>query len=192
MYESLVVEEVTYADGSKSYKCSRCDYTNSNPRSVASHTKAHPKLELQDKRVFVTTQYEPSGIVRGEGRPRHPRLTADILMALDHIGDHTTLSRVDLAERLAEAILENRPEREPAAPLTDAEIIQRIGFLLDRGQFARLNEQVTSLTDSVVALEAEVEQARAHAEEAEARAVRRSQDITALRQLIDEIGVEAS
>jgi hypothetical protein len=179
MYESPVVVVETYSDGSEVFRCRNCRYSNENPRSVSSHnSRAHPAKEERPEPVLMPVEhYEGSGLHREMSGAR--RLAADITSALDSIGNWDDYDKVELAALLAERIIEARPEREPAEPLTEAQIIARITALVDHGRLAAMHKEMETMT---TALAAEAEARKT----AEAEAEKWHGNLKALREMLDE------
>lgn len=148
MYQSPVVDQVTYADGHIGFVCKGCDdYVSDHPQSVARHAgQVHPGLANQAEVVqFHVPDYEPSGMKQRT----NPRLQHVITEALDAIAGWQQMTADELAHAISEHIMENKPDSVPAEPLTDAEILTRIVRLVDRGQYAQLQQAVDSLSGQV-------------------------------------------
>jgi hypothetical protein len=178
MYASPYVDVVVFSDGTEEYECRQChEWRSNNPRSVAAHSsKAHGPITFE-KTLVPTTEYETSGVTRGQSPAR--RLANDIISALDTVDNWQQLDRMELAVTLAEAMVSARPDRAPAEPLTDAEVLQRITSLLDRGQTASLHRQVETMAEALRA-------AQAMAAEAQERADKTEANMTALRDMLNE------
>lgn len=148
MYESQIVDQVTYADGHVGYICKGCEeYASDHAMSVARHGGAtHPGLATRDEVVqFRVPDYEPSG----QKRHHNPRLQHVITEALDAIEAWQAMTADELAQAISDFMMENKPDVAPAEPLTDAEILTRIVRLVDRGQYAQLQQAVDSLSGQV-------------------------------------------
>lgn len=188
VWEHPYVEQVTYSDGRVEFECAIChEFAGRTGKSAATHVgKAHPEREPVEKSLRVITDYpEPS-------YHRHvhssPRLRADLLSALDAIGETWhSLSREELARKIEEYIVENRPERAPAEPLTDTEVLARIAALVDRGEFDHLRRQVESLTTQVVEITTQRDDALSQQAMAQQQADRERSNLTALREMLDDL-----
>ena len=187
VYEHSYVDEVTYADGTVEYECNIChEYTNAKGRPVANHVgNGHKDREHrgQPSESRVITDYPQPAWHR---RAHSPKLRTEVLAALDSIEDWHLLSQEELAIRIEEHIMAARPERQPAEPLTDSEILVRISMLLDRGQFDHLRHEVADLTEMVTTLTTQRDDALIAAETATREADRRRANLRALQELIDE------
>src|SRR6185503_14140310 len=145
VFEHQYVDEVTYADGTVEYECNIChDYTSDKGRPVAHHVgAAHKDRERSaEPETHKISDYPEPDYHRTPSHQRSPKLRSEVLSALDSIADWHLLSREELAAQIEERIMEARPERQPAEPLTDAEILARIAGLLDRGQFDQMRREV--------------------------------------------------
>jgi chromosome segregation ATPase len=69
------------------------------------------------------------------------------------------MTPTELAEAIAEFVAENRPDYVPHDPLTDAEVLERIVRLVDRGQYAHLQTAVGDLSHQLADMAAQVEMA---------------------------------
>lgn len=189
MYESEFVVRQVYSDGTETFACKQCGWSNDNPRSVtmhASRSKDHVSTRTAPE-VVTTTSYEGSGITRSASPSR--RLVADLTAALDSIKDWQSMDTVALAEAVASTMAENAPERTPAEPLTDAQVLSRIATLVDRGRLAEADRQVSSLADELRVAKAALDAERDAREAAEDRAVRARDNIHALREMLGEVEV---
>jgi hypothetical protein len=152
MYESAAVDLVTYADGHIGYVCQHCEaFASDNPRAVSAHAaQAHPgQSEQKGQPHFDVPQYEESGIRRSH---RDTRLQHVITEALDTIQDWQAMTPTEVAVAITDYIADNRPERQPAEPLTDQEVLERIVRLVDRGQYASLQQSITDLSGQIADL----------------------------------------
>jgi hypothetical protein len=143
MYESPVVIERLWSDGMTDYRCKFCEYTNVNPRSVSAHASRGHKDEDREKVVRDVRRvehYEATDIKRPMSAAR--RLASEITHILDSMDDWASMDQAELARVLAEGVYEQRPDREPIAPLTSEQIISRIVGLVDRGRLAEMHQQV--------------------------------------------------
>jgi hypothetical protein len=151
MYESPNVIERVWADGTIDYRCRHCDWANDNPRSVAGHAsrrKDHPAAPQRDQQTHLVPDYEQSDIKRPRSAIR--RLRSDLLHALDGIKGWREMDPAELALAVAEAVYEERPDREPAEPLTPEQIIHRITFLVDSGRLAEMHQSVERTAAALV------------------------------------------
>lgn len=179
MYESPNVVVEVYSDGTEVFRCRHCRYSNENPRSVSAHgSRAHPETKASPHPVLRPVKnYESSGLHREMSAAR--RLAADITSALDSVEDWHGMDASALALALAERIIEARPDRAPAEPLTDQQVIARITALVDGGRLADMHQQVQRISAAL----AEAEEARAAAE---ARADKWHGDLQAVREMLSE------
>lgn len=159
MYPSPVVVERHWSDGTVDYRCTHSDYTSPKPRSVASHAGKSHAGKGQHEAPRRVNDYAPSGIV-------HPsrRLVADLTRALDAVPDWKDLDAATLAERLAEVITASREPSLPTEPLTDAEVLNRIVTLVDRGRLAEATGQVSAMSIALAEVNKELDAARAEAQ----------------------------
>jgi hypothetical protein len=151
MYESPSVIERVWNDGTTDYRCRYCDWANDNPRSVAGHAsrrKDHPAAPQRDQQTHLVPDYEQSDIKRPRSAIR--RLRSDLLHALDGIKGWREMDPAELALAVAEAVYEERPDREPAEPLTPEQIIHRITFLVDSGRLAEMHQSVERTAAALV------------------------------------------
>jgi hypothetical protein len=186
MYESHNVTKRVWSDGFEDYGCNFCEYDSDNPRSVSMHAnrrKDHPKREGRPE-IREVAEYHESGIKHGESTVR--RLNADLLHALDGVEGWQSMDRETLARTLAERIIENRPDRAPAEPLTPEQIIERIVLMVDRGRLAEMHQQVETLAAEVRKRAMEAAAANVLAAEATAEAERLREERRVLRDLLSE------
>lgn len=165
MYESPVVLVDTFSDGSIEYRCKFCAFTHENPRSVSAHaSRSKTGHNSGDEPIIVrpVPVYEPSGFHRQQTIAS--RLAADITAALDSVEDWGSMDKADLAEALAQAIIEARPERAPAEPLTDEQIVRRITTLVDHGRLFDMHQQVEQMAAALAEANEKAEAALADAE----------------------------
>jgi len=187
VYEHSYVDQVTYADGTVEYECNIChEYSSEKGRPVANHVGAAPKDRDRgpEPETHVVTDYPAPAWHR---KPHSPKLRSEVLSALDTIEDWHLLSREELATQIEERIMEGRPERQPAEPLTDTEILARISLLLDRGQFDHMRQEVESLTRQVVLLTDERNEALVNAEVAAVAAERARTNLRTFKELVNEV-----
>jgi hypothetical protein len=152
MYESAAVDLVTYADGHIGYVCQHCaEFASDNPRAVSAHAaQQHPgESEQKSQPHFTVPEYEESGIRRPH---RDTRLQHVITEALDTIADWQAMTPTEVAVAITDYIADNRPERQPAEPLTDQEVLERIVRLVDRGQYASLQQAITDMSGQIADL----------------------------------------
>jgi len=190
VFEHQYVDEVTYADGTVEYECNIChDYTSDKGRPVAHHVgAAHKDRERSaEPETHKISDYPEPDYHRTPSHQRSPKLRSEVLSALDSIADWHLLSREELAAQIEERIMEARPERQLAEPLTDAEILARIAGLLDRGQFDQMRREVDALTQQVVLLTDERNEALVNAEVAAADAERARGNLRAFKELVNEV-----
>ena len=128
-------------------------------------------------------------------RPRSAirRLRSDLLHALDGIKGWREMDPEALAEAVAEAVYEERPDREPAEPLTPEQIIHRITFLVDSGRLAEMHQSVertaaalVESTDARNRLTGEVTTLQQQLATAEAEVERLHEERRVLRDLLSE------
>lgn len=177
MYESPHVIERRWSDGGIDYRCRWCPYTNDNPRSVAIHARSHPERKVPPGATRKTAHYEPTEIKRPMSAAR--RLASEITHVLDGMAGWQSMSPEELAQAVAEAVYEKRPDREPLAPLTPEQIINRIVGLVDQGRLADLHAEVDRLAEQLRL----ASEARAAAE---AEAERLHEERRVLRDLLSE------
>jgi len=192
VYSHEFVDEVTYADGTVEYECNIChEFTREKGRPVAQHIgAAHKDRErTQTVETHITTEYPAPEYHYPSGHPhrRSRKLRTEVLSALDTIENWHLLSREELATQIEERIMEARPERQPAEPLTDTEILARIAMLLDRGQFDQMRQEVNALTQQVVSLTSERDEALVSAEVATADAARARSNLRTFKELVSEV-----
>lgn len=188
MYESHNVIHRVWSDGFEDYRCRFCSYEHENPRSVAAHANRsaeHPKRD-GDPEIREVPVYNPTDIKHSNHTMR--RLHSDLLHALDAVEGWQSMDRETLARTLAEVILERRPDREPAEPLTAEQIIDRIVLMVDRGRLADMHQQVETLAAQVRDRTAEATAANVLAAEATAEAERLREERKVLRELLTEDG----
>jgi hypothetical protein len=186
MYESPFVIERLWSDGTVDYRCPHCDFTSDKPRSVSSHGAGradHPKGP--QSKAFPVTNYEASGI-QHPNRSAVSRLTSDLLHALDGMENWQHLSREELARRVAEVIIEARPDRAPAEPLTPDQIIERVRMLVDGGRYHDMHKQVEAAGQALRDATAAMEEVTARAEAAEHRVQQLQEERRALADMLRE------
>jgi hypothetical protein len=178
-YESKVVVERTWSDGTTDYRCvvEGCGYENKNPRSVKTHYGArkagdHPNLVPYNRRELMADPAYTEPAFRREVPPPVDRLRREIQKALAVIWDDVTTGeyrREDLATRLAELMIEARPDRDdcgPRGPLSPEEILTRIRVLVaDTSRTDALVKEQAETADRLAKLEHELVEARAANEE---------------------------
>jgi hypothetical protein len=142
LYESHAVVQVTWGDGHLSYECARegCDYTSGNPRSVASHFRAHVRKGEQEPvpslrpSVAKDIPIDPDSI--GNGRHTHEYTPSERLVrALAHFLEAAGTTDVTALAFAALRWAHERPdlehlEREDREPMTDGQILARIRLLV--------------------------------------------------------------
>ena len=69
-------------------------------------------------------------------------------------------------------MVEARPDRAPVEPLTDQQIMARIGALLDRGQLAEVHQQMEQLANRLRESEALADTAARRAADGRSRTCR--------------------
>lgn len=150
MYESHSVIHRVWSDGHEDYRCRFCAYESENPRGVAGHAsrtkEGHPASSAppEDRRV---NEYVPTEIKRPLSGIR--RLTSELVHALDGMSDWCDMDKEELARTLAEHVYAQRPDREPAAPLTPEQIIHRITLMVDAGRLAEMHQQVEATAEAL-------------------------------------------
>lgn len=169
MYESHSVSVVTFSDGRQEYRCNFCEYEHpDNPRSVSAHAaKAHPEHPRpEEPQILHVDDYQPSGQTRSHGVSDSAarRLRADLLNALDSIEGWQQMSREALAEALAEAVVSERPEREPREPLTPEQVVHRIALLVDGGRVSALHRELDAMAEAVASAKSEAQECRLQAD----------------------------
>lgn len=192
MYESPHVIHRVWSDGHEDYKCKHCaadPYENDNPRSVAVHaTKTHVEQRDPDapKRAFAVQDYEPTDIKRPMSAIR--RLTSDLLRALDGMDDWSSMSPDELAKVLAEHVYEERPDREPALPLTPEQILARITMLVDGGRLAEMHQSVERTAAALVEATEDRQRLAGEVADLQREVTRLHEERRALRDLLAEAG----
>lgn len=184
MYESPNVIHEVYSDGSESYRCRHCRYSNENPRSVSGHaarSKGHPRAEA-DHQVLPVRNYEATDITRQVSPNR--RLVADLTAALDSIEGWASLDASALAQLVVTRMDENRPDRAPAEPLSADQVLDRISALVDNGRLAEMHQQIARLTEHIANLTEQVRVERLERAEVEEKVKRQQENMHALRELL--------
>jgi hypothetical protein len=184
LYESPYVDVVTLSDGNEVYECRQCQqFQRLNPRAVANHSaKTHGVIKT-DRTPIRTSNYQPSGLHRSQTPVT--RLSHEIVHALDTIEGWRDMESLELANTIASVMVEARPDRAPVEPLTDQQILARIGALLDRGQLAEVHQQMEQLAKRL-------RESEALADTAARRAARAESNLSALRDLLNETREEES
>jgi hypothetical protein len=167
-YSSKAVLERRWSDGRVDYKCSRCDYTNENPKSVAVHygrSKDHPAVG-EDEGLVKDAQYTSPLSTREVARvARWQHRLERAMSGLDRESD-------DFVQRLAEKLVE-QTEYTPATerePLTAEQVVERIRRIVDSGEYVAAQERTAELELELEAVRGEIAAFRAEAAAADARA----------------------
>lgn len=177
LYESEAVLERVWPTGETDYQCAftGCDYTNENPRGVAAHYgKAHTlKGESEPAgqdgpHVIDPTYTEPT-------TTRDYRPTQRLVDALaSFLSEHSW----DNVDDLAVLMLEWAHYRDdiehterPLAPLTDADILNKIRMLVGQPDQSEKIAQITRERDELAATLVRVER-----------------DLATLRELLEGVG----
>lgn len=189
MYESATVIHRVWSDGSEDYRCVLCPYTNTNPRSVsghysksADHDGQYPQLA---RPTHIVPNYEKTDITRP--RSAIKRLQSDLLHALDRIKDWRDMDRSTLAEAVAEAVYEQRPDREAPEPLTPEQILARIVLMVDDGALATMHQKVEEMAAAMRENSDLTTAAQIRAERAEAAAERLREERQALAAMLSDM-----
>jgi len=153
VYESPVVNVVTYSDGTETFKCRFCDVTSDNPRSISGHSNRGHSAEVKqiprDQPLLRTDHYEASDITRPT-RAAITRLANDLVAALDGVEAWQAMDASDLAHTLARRVVEGRPEQHHSTePLTAEQVLSRITSLVDNGRVADLNHQIETMATAL-------------------------------------------
>lgn len=190
MYESPSVIERVWSDGHTDYKCTVCSYTSDNPRSVSSHHARRKDGEHGQGpgtvKVLKVKDYTPTDIVRPVSAIR--RLTSDLLRALDGMDDWSSMSPDELAKVLAEHVYEERPDREPAQPLTPEQILARITMLVDGGRLAEMHQSVERTAAALVEATEDRQRLTGEVADLQREVTRLHEERRALRDLLAEAG----
>lgn len=190
VYESPYVTERLWSDGTVDYKCPYCQYVSDKPRSVSSHGAGradHPKGPQSKQATFPVSDYVASGIHRETSAVN--RLASDLLHALDTMGeDWQHLSREELARKVAEAVVEARPDRAPAEPLTPEQIMERIRMLVDGGRYHDMHKQVEAAGAALREANEVFQQQARDLEAAQARIATLQEERRTLASLLSEEG----
>jgi hypothetical protein len=153
VYESPVVNVVTYSDGTETFKCKFCDVTSDNPRSISGHSNRGHSAEVKQMPAATpllrTDHYEKSDIARPT-RTAIARLANDLVAALDGVESWQAMDASDLAHTLARRVVEGRPEHHVnSEPLTSEQVIARITSLVDNGRLAEMSHQMEQMAASL-------------------------------------------
>jgi hypothetical protein len=167
-YSSKAVLERRWSDGRVDYKCSRCDYRNENPKSVATHygrSKDHPAVG-EDEGFVRDAQYTSPLSTREAARVTRWQHRLERAMAgLDRESD-------DFVRELAERLVD-QTEYTPATdrePLTAEQVLDRVRRLVDTGEYVAAQERTAELELELETIRATVAEARSEADRERARA----------------------
>lgn len=191
MYESPHVQQRVWSDGFEDYACIHCGFTHESPRSVSAHasrSKSHPRKE-DAPTILRVRDYQPTDIKRPMSAIR--RLTSDIIHALDGLDDWSSMSPDELARIVAEHVYAERPDQEPAKPLTPEQIIARISLMVDDGRLADMHQKVEQMAEIMREQSAVTTAAQVEAEQLRAEVSRLHEERRALAAMLAEDGVSA-
>lgn len=188
LYESDLILERQWSDGSVDYQCAKClDYTSGKPLGVTGHNaRKHGKAKTKNPRLTVVKRSDAEPIYDTAVK----RLTTEIEKALDAIKE---TGKSFSAQELARVMVTARRERgavlhEDPDPITPEEIIARVRALVVP-EFVTYREEMTALLDSV---RAEAEQQRQTAADEMRRRQRAEDTLHALVSLAREAETEVS
>lgn len=189
LYESSVMDERVWSDGSKTYVCNYpdCGFENASPMGVAGHRQRHPAYAKPGPTVGLSDK--PTADSRAV-----TRLAREIeagMRAQAASGESMPLDQH--ARLIAEHIVAKRRERgeqvghhEPE-PLTADDIVQKVRAMVA----ADLIRQMDNLVAQVAELSAKEREAEQRATKAEARAGRLSSALATMATLAQEEAGEA-
>jgi hypothetical protein len=181
-YYSRAVRDLTWSDGTVTWKCADCNKTAPgdfiNPRGVANHwgkihgAKFPGESEIATKRVFIDKRYTGRAFERArsaivpsgdEYTPTEERVKSLAEWLQQTLESLLTNDPEDVAWALALAALgwehDRKSDPTPREPLTDAEILQRIRRLVDEGHRGEQLAENDKLREELARAHAQLEEA---------------------------------
>jgi hypothetical protein len=202
-YPSAAVTERTWSDNTTDYRCAwpDCEFTNEAPRSVASHYTSHVRgqgRQPQPEPDGVDIDHEPRKKIRIRNlrRELEGAMTAAFVNGLAvEDPEYPEWVATWIIDHRVEAVRGSDTELSDAGELDTEQILDRIAALVDRGrghvlreQIATLNDQLDDKEQQVVEANQQVEAANQAKADAESKAQKATDNLHALRDMINEAG----
>jgi hypothetical protein len=217
VYESKVVLQQDWSDGSITYRCMLCSNTYTSPHSVTSHHKSHVRAGEAEKlgplaqhnvTLVDDPHYtEPVGALRPRDEvdpepvdynPREDRVDAlaqRLMQLLQKAGegrdgkplDATEISR-ELAREALTWVHSQQGNGVPHEPKTAEEVLEAVRTLVDRGEYRKLRDDAEAAERLADEQRRATEAAIQRAERAEERQQKLRDDLKGLQDLMSSLG----
>lgn len=190
-YESETTLERTWSDRTLDYICTQCDYYSAERLSVSRHyANVHSRGKGAQPQPPTFKSEVPGAAAYG---PRQSRVDAlaDYLATLDRGEDlpWTVVARHALTWVHEQSAHQTDLAAE-AEPMSEADTLNRIRSLLDKGDTVRHRQQVEEMEQRLIETQQRLVQAEELALEQTAKAERAASNLESLRELVSELAGE--
>lgn len=184
-YPSDCILEQKMSDGTTRYKCTKCDYLSENHLSVRNHHRLHvnsgeaTRFDPATRSQLVVD--DPTYTRASSYTPRQ----SSIEKLAEIIRNAASLIPEELAETILKA--QHTEPQQSREPLTDAEVIDRIRRLVDRGEYVEQRNEIDRLAEDIELLRMEVEEQTELRKIAEAKVERLTDSLKTFYDLAGEL-----
>lgn len=218
VYESKVVLQQDWSDGTATYRCRLCTNTYTSPHSVTSHHKSHvrsgeveklgPLAQHNVTLVDDPGYTEPVGSLRPRDEiadlepvdynPREDRVDAlaqrlmELLQKAGQGRDGKPIDATEISRTLAREALTwvhaQQGTGVPHQPKTADEVLEAIRAMVDRGEYRKLRDDTEAAERFADEQRRAAEEATRRAERAEERQQKLRDDLKGLQDLMSSLG----